>query len=118
MMDVQLTLQRILERAETLYPDREIVTARPDGSRHRYTYADAADRVAQLAGALDELGVERGERIATVALNHYRHFELYFAPACSGRSIHMCNMRLLEDHKKLLREGLDDVTLDRSPGDA
>ena len=53
MMDVDLTLDRILDRAETLYPDREIVTARPDGSRHRYSYADARDRIAQLAHPLD-----------------------------------------------------------------
>jgi fatty-acyl-CoA synthase len=98
MMDVQLTLNRVLDRATTLYPDREVVTARPDGSRHRYTYADAADRIAKLAGALDDLGLEPGDRVATVALNHYRHLELYFAPPCSGRSIHMCNMRLPEDH--------------------
>ena len=98
MQDAPLTLQKLLNRSTTLYPDREIVTARPDGSRHRYTYANAADRIAQLAHALDDLGVERGDRIATVALNHYRHFELYFGPACSGRSIHMCNMRLPEDH--------------------
>ncbi len=98
MMDVQLTLDKILGRAVDLFPDREIVTARPDGSRHRYTYAEAADRIAQLAHALDELGIDQGDRVASVALNHYRHFELYFAPACSGRSLHMCNMRLPDDH--------------------
>lgn len=98
MMDVALTLDRILDRAETLYPDREIVTARPDGSRHRYSYADAGDRIAQLAHALDELGLGPEDRIATVAGNHYRHYELYFGPSCSGRSIHMCNMRLPEEH--------------------
>ena len=51
MMDVQLTLQEVLERAVDLYPDREIVTAMPDGSRHRYTYADAYERICQLSGS-------------------------------------------------------------------
>ena len=111
MMDVQLTLDRMLDRAVTVFPDREIVTARPDGSRHRYTYADAADRIAQLAGALDDLGVKRGDRIATVALNHHRHFELYFAPSCSGRSIHMCNMRLPEDHFTYIVNDAEDRVL-------
>jgi fatty-acyl-CoA synthase len=98
MMDVQLTLGELLDRAVRLFPGREIVTKQPDGDRHRYTYGEAGARINQLAHALDELGVESGERVATVALNHYRHFELYFAPPCSGRSIHMCNMRLPDEH--------------------
>jgi len=97
-MDEQLTLQAVLDRAVDLFADREIVTKQPDGSVHRYTYADAYGRICQLAHALDELGVERSERVGSVALNHYRHFELYFAPANSGRSLHMCNMRLPMEH--------------------
>ncbi len=98
MMGVELTLDKILERAVDLFPDRELVTKLPDGSTHRYTYADAYGRINQLAGALDDLGLEAGDRVGVVATNHYRHFELYFGPACSGRSIHMCNMRLPDHH--------------------
>ncbi|WP_440770479.1 long-chain fatty acid--CoA ligase [Natronorubrum sp. DTA28] len=98
MMGVQLTLDRLLERAVDLFPDRELVTKLPDGSTHRYTYADAYERICQLAHALDELGLEEGARVGVVATNHYRHFELYFGPACTGRSIHMCNMRLPDHH--------------------
>ncbi len=97
-MSVQLTLDKLLERAVDLYPDRELVTKLPDGSTHRYTYADAYERICQLAHALDELGLEQGARVGVVATNHYRHFELYFGPACTGRSIHMCNMRLPDHH--------------------
>lgn len=98
MMDVQLTIDGILARAEELFADREIVTKLPDGSVHRYTYAEMGARARQLANALDDLGVEQGERVGVVALNHYRHLELYFGPACSGRSMHMCNMRLPDGH--------------------
>ena len=98
MMDVQLTLDKLLERAVDLFPDREIVTRTTDGRIHRYTYADLDGRVRQLAGALDDLGVERGERVATVAMNNYRHLELYFGPPCTGRSTHMCNPRLPAEH--------------------
>ncbi|ELY40442.1 long-chain fatty acid--CoA ligase [Natronorubrum tibetense] len=98
MMSVQLTLDKLLERAVDLFPDRELVTKLPDGSTHRYTYADAYERICQLAHALDELGLEQGARVGVVATNHYRHFELYFGPACTGRSIHMCNMRLPDHH--------------------
>lgn len=111
MMDAQLTIDKMLDRAVQLFPDREIVTKTPDGSMHRYTYADAGERIAQLAHALDDLGVERGERVATVALNHYRHYELYFAPPCSGRSIHMCNMRLPDDHFTYIVNDAEDKVL-------
>jgi len=97
-MDYDLTLDKILERARTLFPYKEIVTKRADGSLHRYTYEEACGRIARLANALDELGVKRGERVASLAANHYRHYELYFGPACSGRSLHMANFRLPEDH--------------------
>jgi fatty-acyl-CoA synthase len=108
MMDVPLTLDQLLDRATDLYPDREIVSKLPDGRVHRYTYEDAAARISQLGHALDELGVERGERIAVTAVNHYRHFELYFAPACTGRSIHMCNMRLPDEHFQFIINDAED----------
>ena len=111
MMDAQLTVDKILDRAVQLYPDREIVTKRMDGSLHRYTYGEMADRVGKLANALDALGVERGERIATVAVNNFRHLELYFAPAVSGRSIHMCNMRLPDDHFQYIVNDAEDKVL-------
>jgi fatty-acyl-CoA synthase len=111
MMDVQLTVDKLLGRAVDLFGDREIVTKTPDGSLHRYTYAEMADRVARLAGALDDLGVERGERVATVAANSYRHLELYFGPACSGRSMHMCNMRLPDEHFRYIVEDAADRLL-------
>jgi fatty-acyl-CoA synthase len=111
MMDVQLTVDSILDRAVELFPDREIVTKRPDGSMHRYTYADLDRRVRKLANALDALGVESGERVGTVALNHHRHLELYFAPPCSGRSIHMCNMRLPDSHFQHTVDDAEDKVL-------
>ncbi|MEF8777974.1 MAG: long-chain fatty acid--CoA ligase [Natronomonas sp.] len=108
MMDTGLTIDTLLDRATEVYPDREIVSKLPDGSKHRYTYADAGKRIAQLAHGLDELGLDRGDRVSVVAVNHYRHFELYFAPGCSGRSIHMCNMRLPDDHFQFIINDAED----------
>ncbi|PCR92786.1 long-chain fatty acid--CoA ligase [Natrinema ejinorense] len=115
-MSVELTLDKLLERAVDLFPDRELVTKLPDGSTHRYTYADAGERINQLAGALDDLGLEAGERVGVVATNHYRHFELYFGPACSGRSIHMCNMRLPDHHFVHTIDDAEDRVIFVDPG--
>ena len=44
--------------------------------------------------ALDRLGIGRGERVATLAWNSYRHLECYFAVPCTGRILHTLNLRL------------------------
>jgi acyl-CoA synthetase (AMP-forming)/AMP-acid ligase II len=73
MMDYQLTLPTILRRAEAYFPQQEIVSRLPDRSFHRYTFADFGRRARQLAIALQELGLERGDRVATLAWNHHAH---------------------------------------------
>ncbi|ELY96861.1 long-chain fatty acid--CoA ligase [Natrialba taiwanensis] len=97
-MDYDLTLTKTLTRATDQFGHKEIVTKLDDGGYHRYTYADAYERICQLAHALDEYGLERGDRVSVMAVNHYRHYELYYGPSCSGRSIHMTNHRLPEEH--------------------
>ena len=96
MMDYPLTLTHFLERARRLYPHKEIVTKTPVGM-HRYTYADFYARVMRLANALEQLGVRKGDRVATFAWNHYRHLELYFAVPCMGAVLHTLNIRLFPD---------------------
>ncbi|ELY50447.1 long-chain fatty acid--CoA ligase [Natronolimnohabitans innermongolicus] len=97
-MDYDLTLTKTLTRAVEQFGHKEIVTKLDDGSYHRYTFEDAYERICQLAHALDEYGLERGDRVSVMAVNHYRHYELYYGPSCSGRSIHMTNHRLPEEH--------------------
>ncbi len=71
MMDFPLTLSHLLERAGSLYPEREIVTRLPDKSLHRYTYADFYRRSRALAKALLEAGMQPGDRVATLSWNHH-----------------------------------------------
>jgi fatty-acyl-CoA synthase len=94
MMDFQLTLPPLLRRAETFFGDKEIVTRLPDRTFHRYTYRDLARRSKQLAVALQKLGLERGDRVATLCWNHYQHFEAYFGIPCGGFVLHTLNIRL------------------------
>lgn len=83
MMDYQLTLTPLLERARRLFPKKEIVTKAGPGLE-RFTYAQMTERVARLANALEKLGIKRGDRVATFAWNNARHLELYFAVPCMG----------------------------------
>lgn len=97
MMEYQLTLPTILRRAETLFGKKEIVSHLPDKSIHRYTYHDFARRTKKLAVALHQLGMRKGDRVATLCWNHYQHLELYFAIPCAGAIIHPLNLRLSPD---------------------
>jgi len=107
MPDFPLTLQHFLWRATTLFPSKEIVTRR-ESSRHRYTYAQFGQRVAQLAHALKELGVGAGDRVGTLAWNNYRHLELYFAVPGAGAVLHTLNPRLFPEHLQYVINDAED----------
>ncbi len=107
MPDFPLTLQHFLWRATTLFPTKEIVTRR-ESSRHRYTYAQFGQRVAQLAHALKELGVGAGDRVGTLAWNNYRHLELYFAVPGAGAVLHTLNPRLFPEHLQYVINDAED----------
>lgn len=97
MMDYQLTLDRILEHANCMNGHKRITTMQPDGSLHRYTYADLYRRVKRLAKALVNLGLEPGDRVGTFAWNNYQHLELYYAIPGAGAVCHTLNIRLFPD---------------------
>ena len=97
MMDMPLLVSDLIRHADRHHADTEIVSKTVDGSVHRYTYRDAHRRARRLANALKRLGVQPGERIATLAWNSYRHFEIYYAVAGSGAVIHTINPRLFPD---------------------
>ncbi|MDE2998348.1 MAG: long-chain fatty acid--CoA ligase [Gemmatimonadota bacterium] len=97
MMDYPLTMERILEHANRLYPRKRISTVLPDETVHRYTWADLHSRSKRLASALEGLGIEPGDRVGTFAWNNYQHLELYFAAPCIGAVCHTLNIRLSPD---------------------
>ena len=94
MMNTPLTITSIMRHVERNSPEGEIVSVTADNPLHRYTYADCFRRTRQLANALDRLGLERGDRVATLAWNDYRHLEAYYAIGGAGYVCHTINPRL------------------------
>ncbi len=94
MMQRPLLVSDLLAFAADANAGSEIVSARTEGDIHRQTYAETVPRVAQLAHALQGHGVALGDRIATLAWNGYRHFELYYAISGIGAICHTINPRL------------------------
>ncbi|WP_373051402.1 AMP-binding protein, partial [Thalassovita aquimarina] len=94
MMHRPLMISDILTYAAEAHPTAEIVSVRTEGDLHRQTYPETLARVSQLAHALEGHGVRLGDRVATLAWNGYRHFELYYAISGIGAVCHTINPRL------------------------
>lgn len=97
MMKRQLNTHDILTYAADVFGNRTITSARIEGDIHQTTYRETAVRSKQLANALQRLGVKDSERVATLAWNGYRHFELYYAITGMGAVCHTINPRLSEE---------------------
>jgi fatty-acyl-CoA synthase len=98
MMDMPLLISDLIRHAERHHGAGEIVSKTvEDGSLHRYTYREASQRSKKLAKAMKKLGVGPHDRVATLAWNGFRHFEIYYAVAGSGAVIHTINPRLFPD---------------------
>jgi fatty-acyl-CoA synthase len=97
MMERPLLIADIMTYAAEVYGQTEIVSAAVEGGIHRQTYRQAAARIAQLARALDAAGIRPGDRVATLAWNGYRHFELYYAISGLGAVCHTINPRLFPE---------------------
>jgi fatty-acyl-CoA synthase len=109
MQDYPLTVQHMLWRTARLFNRKDIVTRREEGL-HRYHYDDLTRRVHQLANVLRRLGVQPGDRVATLAWNNYRHLELYYAIPCYGAVLHTLNLRLFPDQLEFtIRDAGDSV---------
>ncbi len=93
MMDVPLTVTRIMRYGTSAFGDREVVTCTTDASR-RQTYAQTGVRVAKLAHALRSLGVDGDQRVATLMWNNAEHLEAYLAIPSMGAVLHTLNLRL------------------------
>jgi len=111
MQDQPLLISQLIEFAARNHGDAEIVSRRVEGDLHRYTYRDAARRARQVAHALDRLGLGFSDRVATLAWNGYRHFELYFGISGSGRVIHTINPRLIPEQIAWIANHAEDQVL-------
>lgn len=89
-MNLPLTPLRFLERAQNLYGDKQGVIC---GDR-RFTYAEFFDRCRRLAGALQMLGIQPGDRVAFLGYNCHRLLEGYYGVLLGGGVLLPINIRL------------------------
>ncbi len=108
MMNSPLLITSIMQFAKKNHATAEIVSVTKDNPLHRYSYAEAFDRVGRLANALARLGVKPGDRIGTLAWNDHRHLEIYYAVSCSSLICHTINPRLFENQIEYIINDAED----------
>ena len=111
MQQQGLLIPDLLEFAAKYHTQASIISRKVEGGIHKYGYADALGRSKQLANALTKLGVEQGDRIATIAWNTYRHFEIYYAVSGMGAVTHTINPRLFPEQLSYIIDHAQDKYL-------
>ena len=84
----------IIEHAKAMHPKTEVISRLVSGKIHRSNYEEVCIRSRKLASALEKDGVKKGDVIATLALNTYRHLEMYYGISGMGAITHTLNFRL------------------------
>ncbi|MBE4906767.1 long-chain fatty acid--CoA ligase [Bacillus luteolus] len=110
MMNVPLLVPTMLERAEKFFPKKQVISRTAEGKK-THTYKEIGERTRRLASALEKLGVKKGERVGTIAWNHHRHLESYFAIPGIGAVLHTINIRLAPNHISYIVNHAEDQVL-------
>ena len=108
MMDYPLTLTSLLERADRIFGEVEVVSRRPDRSLARSNYAEFTQRARTLAEGLTRAGLRRGDRVATLMWNSATHLEAYFGVPVAGGVLHTLNLRLHPDELAYIANHAED----------
>ncbi|KAK4347597.1 hypothetical protein RND71_033936 [Anisodus tanguticus] len=87
---VPLTPISFLERAANIFKGRTSII---DGPSVKYTWEETHARCIKLASALCDLGISRGDVVATLAPNVYSMQELHFAVPMAGAVLCTLNTR-------------------------
>lgn len=97
MQDVPLTVDTFLTHAATWHGGREIVSRDADGVTTRHDYAALHAAAKQASAALAAAGIGRGDRVATLAWNGFRHMAAWYGATNMGAVLHTLNPRLFPE---------------------
>jgi 3-(methylthio)propionyl---CoA ligase len=111
MQNQPLLLSSLLKHADRFHSDTEIVSRTVEGPIHRYGYGEAARRTRKLADALRRRGIAAGDRVATLAWNTFRHFEIEHGVTGMGAVWHAINPRLIPAQISYIANHAGDVAL-------
>ena len=98
----------IIEHAKEFHPNKEVISRMVSGDIHRTNYDEVCIRSRKLASVLEKDGYKKGDVIATLALNTYRHLEMYYGISGMGAICHTLNFRLHPEQAVYIINHADD----------
>jgi fatty-acyl-CoA synthase len=111
MQDAPLLISNIVRHGEFVYADKKVFTVTSEGVEEA-TFFEISKRAEQLAAALSNLGVKRGDRVATFMWNNQAHMEAYLAIPSMGAVLHTLNIRLFpEQLAYIINHAEDEVVI-------
>ena len=103
-----LLIKNLLRTPAIYSPNQDIVYR----DRLRYNYLTLANRVSQLANALEHMGVKQGDTVGVMDWDSHRYLECFFAVPMMGAVLHTINIRLSPEQLiYTLNHAEDDVIL-------
>jgi fatty-acyl-CoA synthase len=97
MQHQALTVDRFLNFAARWHGTVPLIGRRVDGVRESSTYGEVQGRAKRISAALLDAGIARGDRVATMAMNHIAHVEMWYAIMGIGAICHTVNPRLFKE---------------------
>jgi fatty-acyl-CoA synthase len=111
MQDFELRVPRLIDHAAREHGNREIFTHWADGTETRTNWAGIHRDSRRLAQALEAMGCRKGDRIATLAMNHSRHLVAWYGAIGIGGVIHTVNPRLFDEQLVYICNHAEDKVL-------
>ncbi|WP_121741817.1 long-chain-fatty-acid--CoA ligase [Natronorubrum halophilum] len=110
-METPLIVTDFLEQARTHYGGEEAIVG-ADGDR--FTYAEFGERADRFSAALQERGIEKGDRVAVLDPNTHYHLEAAYGAMQIGAVFTPLNYRLTpDDYEYILSDaGVDAIYAD------
>lgn len=100
----------MVRHAEKYFPNKTVIS-RTLGGVQTIPYRKITERIHRLAGVLKNLGVKKGDKVGTIAWNHHRHLEAYFAIPSIGAVLHTINLRVSPDDLAYIINHAEDKVL-------
>lgn len=111
MQDWTMRVTAVIDHAAREAPGREIVSRWADGSETRTDWAGIRRDAKKMAQALLALGIGKGDRVASLAMNHARHLVSWYGVAGMGGVLHTINPRLFDDQLEYIANHAEDRVL-------
>jgi acyl-CoA synthetase (AMP-forming)/AMP-acid ligase II len=111
MQDHVLRVSNLIDHAAREYGTREIVSYWANGSETRTNWAEIRHDALRMTQALRALGINKGDRIATLAMNHSRHLVSWYGAVGVGGVLHTINPRLFDEQLVYIANHAEDRVL-------